>query len=144
MGDGGHCRDVADGQFVQLQNPDNGNALRLFADRMMIRGRNKTGFRRQVDGKWLMPTAPAAGPFGPTDYKIRVVYFVPSEGTNSQNNPAVERGLELLPRCQLSRSGIRLLRAAAWSDCRFKAELLRRLAGPFRGAKRSSTVHAVP
>lgn len=72
-------------RFVELRNPTNGNVLRLFADRIMNRGKGKTEFRRMADGGWVQPDSAPAGPFGPTDYRIRVVYFVPKDRQPTAN-----------------------------------------------------------
>lgn len=71
-------------KFIQLQNPSNSNVIRLFADRAMNRGKGKSEFRKMADGKWLTPD-PEFGPFGPVDYKIRTVYFVPSDRQPTAN-----------------------------------------------------------
>lgn len=66
-------------KFIEVRNPDNGNVLRLFADRAMIRGGKERGFRKLADGKWLTTEPTSEGAFGPTDYKIRIIYFVPDD-----------------------------------------------------------------
>ncbi|MGZ0166460.1 MAG: hypothetical protein ACKVII_21255 [Planctomycetales bacterium] len=72
-------------KFVELRNPTNDNVMRLFADRIMNRGKNKTEFRKMADGGWFIPEPAPTGVFGPTDYRIRVVYFVPNDRQPTAN-----------------------------------------------------------
>ena len=68
--------------YVQLQNSDNKNVLRLFAGHGSIQKSGAGPFRRFTEGNWVASQPSAADD---TDYKIRVVYFVPSDREPTRN-----------------------------------------------------------
>lgn len=63
-------------EYVQLQNSDNQNVLRLFADHGTIQKGGTGPFRRFTAGAWV---APQTSSIAETDYLVRVVYFVPTD-----------------------------------------------------------------
>lgn len=69
--------------YVELRNDNNGNVMRLFADHAVIRAADKSQFRPMTQGKWL--AVDPAGQGRVPDYKIELVYFVPSDRTPTAN-----------------------------------------------------------
>ncbi|MEO2014070.1 MAG: hypothetical protein ABGZ53_06830 [Fuerstiella sp.] len=62
-------------EYIELRNVKNRNVQRLYADRGLSQKEGKGPFRKFTDGKWAAPTNTNPS----TDYRIRVVYFVPTD-----------------------------------------------------------------
>ena len=60
-------------KYIELQNVQNKNVQRLFEQEGQLQPKGVGPFRKFADGMWVKP-APAAD-----DYKVQLVYFVPSD-----------------------------------------------------------------
>jgi len=74
-------------EYLEIRNAANQAVLRLYGSFGTVRKTPEGPFKRFAAGHWLQDEdAPAsASPFGTTDYKIRVVYFVPQDRKPTSN-----------------------------------------------------------
>lgn len=74
-------------QYIEIRNSKNKAVLRLFENYGTVQKVRGGPFKRFAEGGWLKEgDAPnTTSKFGPTDYKIRVVYFVPTDREPTSN-----------------------------------------------------------
>lgn len=63
-------------EYVELQNVQNKNVLRLFSDRGMLQRAGSGPFRKFANGEWIEPPELSTTE---SDYRVRVVYFIPTD-----------------------------------------------------------------
>ncbi|MEZ6039898.1 MAG: hypothetical protein R3C20_05290 [Planctomycetaceae bacterium] len=82
-------------EFVAVRNLETNNVHRLFADRGTVQKNSRGNFSKFADGQWIAPTAPDS-----SEYKVRLVYFVPKDrepipGYEQRIQATMELALEL-------------------------------------------------